>query len=68
MTSRAQNLLAYKETYLLIIDANIRRALFLGEVAAVMKIRIAQCLPCRRIARSTMKLAAAYRSGLARSN
>jgi hypothetical protein len=34
--SHAQNYLAYKETYLLIIDANIRHALFLGEVAAVM--------------------------------
>jgi hypothetical protein len=55
VVSRAKSSIAYKETYLLIINANIRRALFLGEVVAVIEIQIAR----RPFARSATSLAAA---------
>ena len=35
MVARARRYIAYKETYLLIIDANIRHALFLCEVTGI---------------------------------
>jgi hypothetical protein len=44
---------------LLIIGATLRHALFLGEVAVVMEIQIAQRLPCRRICALRDELAAA---------